>query len=71
MNIQKNLQLKADQPHPRDNPHTPTDYRRTDILDLDLNGSAVRVFTDRRTDEQTGPKTLPRLLMQEVVIINQ
>ncbi len=27
-----NIELKADRPHPRDYPHTPTDYRHTDNL---------------------------------------
>ncbi len=54
----KMLKLKADRPHPRCHPHTPADYRHTDItLELVMNPSDRRgrklERTDRRTDRRT------------------
>ena len=53
------LLLKADRPHPRNYPHTPTDYRHTDkhlrlvMAPIALNFSFHDRWTDGRTDRQT------------------
>ena len=49
------LILKADRPHPRDYPQTPTDYRHTDnhlrlVIDQTVQTGEHRQHIDRRTD---------------------
>ena len=49
------FELKAGRPHPRNYPHTLTDYRHTDnpLRLVRPNGSARRAHTDAKTDGQT------------------
>ncbi len=63
--------LKADRPHPRNYPHAPTDYRRTDkhlrlviptIALYCTNGSAVRAHANGQTHGHTDTRTLPSTL---------
>ncbi len=49
--------LKADRPHPRNYPHTPTDYRHTDNQGRRSNGLCLRVVTDVRVDRQMDRQT--------------
>ena len=66
-------QLKADQSHPRNYPHTTTDYRHTDehlrlhvmrlvMSHISLCCSAGRVQTNTQTNGRTDGRTLPILL---------
>ncbi len=73
-----NILLKADRPHPRNHPHTLTDYRHTDnplglvmgvccsLLHSAKPRSKVKRFSQesahRRTDGQTDGRTLPSTL---------
>ena len=50
--------LNADGPHPRDNPHTPTDYRHTD-KHLGLVMTLIALSSDKRTDGRTDGHYLP------------
>ncbi len=52
-------QLKADRPHPRNYPHTPTDDRHTYQRFSRERGDRR---TDRRTDGRTDGRTLPSTL---------
>ncbi len=65
--------IKADRPHPRNYPHTPTGYRHTDkqvrlVMALIAHyGSAVRGGTDGRTDSQTDGRSLPSTLSPSII----
>ena len=65
--------LKADQLHPRYYPHTPPDYRHTDLrlvmTFIALCCSAVRALTDRRTDRRYQVHYLPRFVVDKKVSI--
>ncbi len=76
------MELKADRPHPRNYPHTPTDHRHTDKhfrLVMTFLCSKVAVFnrrahtdkrTDRRTDGRYQVHYLPRFAVDKNVDIS-
>ncbi len=59
--------LKADGPHSRYYPHTPTDYRHTDKhLRLVMPEGRTDGWTDRRTDIRMDRRTLPSYIISQL-----